>query len=153
MKSADDVERLSSIPIIGHIFEEGEGKNEENRLYDADDPHHPIAEAFRALRTNIGMSQAECASIQNGWESRRAYLWRQPPNPTELLRSKNTDQLLSKLEETADVVIIDRHPFIVADTTVMASKVDGVLLVVRPGHTPGPRHEVLQNRSGGPEPG
>jgi Mrp family chromosome partitioning ATPase len=45
------------------------------------------------------------------------------------------DQLLSKLEEAADVVIMDGPPFIVADAMVMASKVDGVLLVVRPGHT------------------
>jgi Mrp family chromosome partitioning ATPase len=45
------------------------------------------------------------------------------------------DQLLSKLEKAADVVIIDGPPFVVADAMVMASKVDGVLLVVRPGHT------------------
>jgi Mrp family chromosome partitioning ATPase len=45
------------------------------------------------------------------------------------------DQLLAKLEESADVVIIDGPPFIVADAMVMASKVDGVLLVVSPGHT------------------
>ena len=45
------------------------------------------------------------------------------------------DQVLSKLEETADVMIIDGPPFIVADAMVLASKVDGVLLVVRPGHT------------------
>jgi len=58
-----------------------------------------------------------------------------PLNPTELLSSKKMDELLSKLEESADVVIIDGPPFIVADAMVMASKVDGVLLVVRPGHT------------------
>jgi Mrp family chromosome partitioning ATPase len=39
------------------------------------------------------------------------------------------------LEKDADVVIIDGPPFVVADAMVMASKVDGVLLVVRPGHT------------------
>ena len=58
-----------------------------------------------------------------------------PPDPTELLSSKKMDQLLSKLKEAADVVIIDGPPFIVADAMVLASKVDGVLLVVRPGHT------------------
>jgi Mrp family chromosome partitioning ATPase len=45
------------------------------------------------------------------------------------------DLLLSELEEVADVVIIDAPPLFVADTMVLASKVDGVLLVVRPGHT------------------
>jgi len=58
-----------------------------------------------------------------------------PPNPTELLSSEKMDQVLSRLEEAADVVIIDGPPFLVADAMVMASKVDGVLLVVRPGHT------------------
>ena len=59
LKSADDVERLFSAPIIGHIFEQEDGKNEEARLYDADDSNHPIAEAFRVLRTNIEMSEAD----------------------------------------------------------------------------------------------
>jgi capsular exopolysaccharide synthesis family protein len=58
-----------------------------------------------------------------------------PDNPTELLSSDKMDQLLSELKETADVVIIDGPPFIVSDAMVMAAKVDGVLLVVRPGHT------------------
>jgi capsular exopolysaccharide synthesis family protein len=58
-----------------------------------------------------------------------------PDNPTELLSSEKMDQLLTKLEKAADVVIIDGPPFLVADAMVMAAKVDGVLLVVRPGHT------------------
>jgi capsular exopolysaccharide synthesis family protein len=61
-----------------------------------------------------------------------------PPNPTELLSSTKMDQLLSKLKEIADYVIIDSPPFIIADAIALASKVDGVLLVVRPGHTPKP---------------
>lgn len=58
-----------------------------------------------------------------------------PPNPAELLGSKKMDQILAKLNEIADVVIIDGPPFVVADASVLASKVDGVLAVVRPGHT------------------
>jgi capsular exopolysaccharide synthesis family protein len=58
-----------------------------------------------------------------------------PNNPAEILSSKKMDQLLSKLQETADVVIIDGPPFIVADAMILAAKVDGVLLVVRPGRT------------------
>jgi capsular exopolysaccharide synthesis family protein len=58
-----------------------------------------------------------------------------PPNPAELLGSKKMDQILTKLQEIADVVIIDGPPFVVADASVLASKVDGVLAVVRPGHT------------------
>ena len=206
LKSADDVERLFSDPIIGRIFEQGDGKKEENRLYDANDLRHPIAEAFRALRTNIEISNADrplktilvtSADIGDGKtsvaanlalsiaqtekevvlldvdlrrpsiheffeldndrglvdlisgraalsdvlqlekDSRVAVLTAgdRPPNPTELLSSKKMNHLMSQLEESADVVIIDGPPFIVADAMVMASKVDGVLLVVRPGHT------------------
>lgn len=206
LKSSDDVLRLFSGPIIGHIFEQDDGKNQENRLYDADDLHHPIAEAFRGLRTNIELSQADrplktilvtSADIGDGKTSVAANLALSiaqgekevvlldvdlrrpnvhkffqvanevglvdlilgraaisdvlrlkkdrkvavltsggtPPNPTELLSSRRMDQLLSQLKETADVVIIDGPPFIVADALVMASKVDAVLMVVRPGHT------------------
>ena len=42
---------------------------------------------------------------------------------------------LSELEEVADVVIIDGPPMFVPDAMILASKVDGVLLVVSPGHT------------------
>lgn len=206
LKSAADVERLFSAPIIGHIFEQKDRKNEEDQLYDADDLRQPIAESFRALRTNIEISHSHrplktilvtSPDIGDGKTSVAANLALSiaqrdkevvlvdgdlrrpsvhdffgldnerglvdlisdgatisdvlrfkkdrkiavltsgdtPPNPTEVLSSKKMDQLLSKLEETADVVIIDGPPFIVADAMVMASKVDGVLLVVRPGHT------------------
>jgi capsular exopolysaccharide synthesis family protein len=57
-----------------------------------------------------------------------------PANPTELLGSERMDQLLSMFKELADYVIIDAPPFIVADTMILASKVDGILMV-RPGHT------------------
>jgi capsular exopolysaccharide synthesis family protein len=58
-----------------------------------------------------------------------------PPNPTELLGSKKMDQILAMLEKVSDVVIIDGPPFFVSDAMILASKVDGVLMVVRPGHT------------------
>lgn len=58
-----------------------------------------------------------------------------PPNPAELLGSKKMDQILVSLEEVADMVIIDGPPFIVTDAAILAAKVDGVLMVVRPGFT------------------
>lgn len=45
------------------------------------------------------------------------------------------EQLLTESKEFADVVIIDAPPFIVPDAMILASKVDGVLLAIRPGHT------------------
>jgi tyrosine-protein kinase len=206
LKSPDAVMRLFSASIIGHVFEQGDGKNEEDQLYNADDLDHPIAEAFRSLRTNIEISQVDrplktilvsSADIGDGKTSVAANLalsmaqrekmvvlidadlrkpkiheffeltndrglvdlisgraaigdvlqfkndrkvavlttGNTPPNPAELLSSKKMEQLLCQLQETTDVVIIDGPPFIVADAMILASRVDGVLMVVRPGHT------------------
>jgi capsular exopolysaccharide synthesis family protein len=56
-----------------------------------------------------------------------------PPNPAELLGSKRMDRVLTSLEEVADYIIIDGPPFLITDAAILASKVDGVLLVIRPG--------------------
>ncbi len=58
-----------------------------------------------------------------------------PPNPTELLGSTAMTRILNELIARSDVVVIDSSPFLVADASVLASKVDGVLIVVRPEHT------------------
>ena len=58
-----------------------------------------------------------------------------PPNPAELLGSARMVQILARLVESASVVIIDSPPFLVTDATVLAAKVDGVLLVIQPGKT------------------
>lgn len=58
-----------------------------------------------------------------------------PPNPAELLGSARMKQILNRLQESASVVIIDSPPFVVTDSTVLAAKVDGVLLVIQPGKT------------------
>lgn len=58
-----------------------------------------------------------------------------PSDPAELLSSEKMGLILTELEEVADVVIIDGPPLFVPDAMILASKVDGVLMVVRPGHT------------------
>lgn len=58
-----------------------------------------------------------------------------PPNPTELLGSQKMDQILASLEDVANVVILDGPPFEVADAAVLAAKVDGVVLIIRPGYS------------------
>lgn len=58
-----------------------------------------------------------------------------PPNPAELLGSSKMGKILSDLRERADLIIIDGSPFIVADASILAARVDGVLLVIRPEHT------------------
>ncbi len=55
-----------------------------------------------------------------------------PPNPTEILGSERFAGILEKLRSLADFVVIDAPPVLgLGDTSAMASKVDGVLLVIR----------------------
>jgi capsular exopolysaccharide synthesis family protein len=55
-----------------------------------------------------------------------------PPNPAELLGTRRMEEVLSKLQEIADVVVIDSPPITaVVDSLILAAHVDGVLMVVR----------------------
>ena len=57
-----------------------------------------------------------------------------PPNPSELLGSRKMQELLDYLKTQADYLIIDAPPVIaVTDACVLASKVDGITLVVNSG--------------------
>jgi capsular exopolysaccharide synthesis family protein len=57
-----------------------------------------------------------------------------PPNPSELLGSKKMQELLDYLKKQADYLIIDVPPVIaVTDACVLASKVDGIILVINSG--------------------
>ena len=57
-----------------------------------------------------------------------------PPNPSELLGSDKMTQILEQIRNQVDFVIVDSPPvLVVTDSTVLAPKVDGVLLVIKPG--------------------
>ena len=59
-----------------------------------------------------------------------------PPNPADLLGSRQVDRVLETLKEHADMVLIDAPPVIgVTDAVVLGARVDGVLLVVSAGKT------------------
>lgn len=59
-----------------------------------------------------------------------------PPNPAEILSSKRMSEILARLQNEADYILIDTPPIIaVTDAAVLASRVDGVLLVVNAGKT------------------
>ena len=59
-----------------------------------------------------------------------------PPNPADILGSQKMQQLLEQLRNEADVVILDAPPVTVAvDASVLAAQTDGLVLVVRAGHT------------------
>lgn len=57
-----------------------------------------------------------------------------PPNPAEMLGSNQMGQLLSELREHYDIILIDSAPLLaVTDGQLLASKSDGVILVVSSG--------------------
>lgn len=59
-----------------------------------------------------------------------------PPNPPELLGSHAFEELLTRLETVADVIIVDSPPCIpVTDPLIVASRMDGVVLVVHVGQS------------------
>jgi capsular exopolysaccharide family len=55
-----------------------------------------------------------------------------PPNPSELLNSQRMTQIIEEARNAYDIVIFDMPPIVaVTDAQIMASKVDGTLLVIR----------------------
>jgi capsular exopolysaccharide synthesis family protein len=54
---------------------------------------------------------------------------------TAWLKSEKWEQLLSRLEKLADLVIVDCPPADVADAQILASKMNAVLLAIRPEYT------------------
>jgi capsular exopolysaccharide synthesis family protein len=107
------------------------------------DMRSPYVHRYLGMNNEVGLSDVfrGKVTLQNALR-----LWRDgkiavitagapPPNPAELLSSKKMDQILASLKEIADSVIIDGPPFVVSDAAILASKVDGVVLVIRPGFT------------------
>lgn len=59
-----------------------------------------------------------------------------PPNPSEILQSKATHDLIRKLRDMFDAVIIDAPPLLpVADAAILATVADGAIIVARHGKT------------------
>ena len=57
-----------------------------------------------------------------------------PPNPSELLASEKMTKILEQIYKEVDFIVLDSPPvLVVTDASVLAPKVDGVLLVVKPG--------------------
>lgn len=59
-----------------------------------------------------------------------------PPRPADLLGSRRMENLIARLRQEADMLIFDTPPVIVVtDAAVLAPRMDGVLLVLKAGHT------------------
>jgi non-specific protein-tyrosine kinase len=59
-----------------------------------------------------------------------------PPSPTTVLASRRMGELADELAEQADLLLLDAPPVLtVSDASVLASRVNGVLLVLNAGQT------------------
>lgn len=59
-----------------------------------------------------------------------------PPNPSELLISKNMDFLIEETRKRYDIIIFDAPPVLsVSDPQILAHKCDGTLLIINTGVT------------------
>jgi protein-tyrosine kinase len=81
----------------------------------------------------------EMAVIQHGLDGNLCFIpgGNQVTNPSELLSNGRLRTLLDRVTPVFDWVILDSAPLLpVADSSLLADLVDGVLLVVRAGQTP-----------------
>jgi capsular exopolysaccharide synthesis family protein len=59
-----------------------------------------------------------------------------PPNPSEMLASSAMTNLIEKLKDEYDLIVLDTAPLrAVTDAQILSTKVDGTILVVRAGRT------------------
>ncbi len=204
LRSTDEIIRVLGLPVIGHL---GEVENEdENIIHVAVEPNSIVAEAYRALRSNIvflskgenlrtilvtspdvaagktsvsvnlatvlaqggkdvlvvdadlrkhGFSRYLDSPNQVGFGEvlegklsldQAITSWKfehlkilpagnLDTNPADLMASQKMEEHLKELGTKADLVIIDGPPILVTDAALLASYVDGVLLVIRHGQT------------------
>jgi capsular exopolysaccharide synthesis family protein len=87
--------------------------------------------------SDVFLGQDKLPNVAHGWSSSLALITsgNLPPNPVELLGSEKMIHILVGLKDVADVIVIDSPPSIVSDAAVLSAKVDGVIMVVKPGHT------------------
>ncbi|MFE4543448.1 polysaccharide biosynthesis tyrosine autokinase [Arthrobacter sp. NPDC056727] len=107
-------------------------------LVDAD-LRRPMISEYLGLDRNAGLTtalvgQADVNDLLQPWGEDNLYVLtsgRIPPNPSELLGSEGMQNLLSRLEQAFDIVIIDAPPLLpVTDAAVLSQHVGGIVVVV-----------------------
>lgn len=101
--------------------------------------HHHLDLPNRLGLSNLFHEQVSVQDVARLWKDKKLGVITSgslPPNPADLLASERMGSILNTATKVTDMVIVDAPPFLVADASILASRVDGVLLVVRPGNTP-----------------
>ncbi len=113
-------------------------------LIDAD-LHRPQLHRLFGLRNNVGVTSMLLddqprlddalreTAVPGLWVLTSGPL---PPNPAELLDSERMQRLLEQLRDQADILLLDSPPVTaLSDAIILATRVDGVLLVLDAGVT------------------
>lgn len=107
-------------------------------LIDAD-LRRPMVSEYLGLDRNAGLTSAlvgaaDVNDLLQPWGEDNLYVLTSgqiPPNPSELLGSDEMKQLITRLEEVFDTVIIDAPPLLpVTDAAVLSQHVGGVVVIV-----------------------
>ncbi|WP_434618322.1 polysaccharide biosynthesis tyrosine autokinase [Arthrobacter sp. A5] len=107
-------------------------------LVDAD-LRRPMVGEYLGLESNAGLTtalvgSAELTDLLQPWGEDELYVLTSgqiPPNPSELLGSDEMLQLVRKLENSFDAVVIDAPPLLpVTDAAVLSQHVGGVIVVI-----------------------
>lgn len=107
-------------------------------LIDAD-LRRPTVGEYLGLERNAGLTtalvgQADIHDLLQPWGDDGLFVLTSgqiPPNPSELLGSESMKQLIVRLEQSFDAVVIDAPPLLpVTDAAVLAQHVGGVVVVV-----------------------
>ncbi|MGK3649159.1 polysaccharide biosynthesis tyrosine autokinase [Pseudarthrobacter enclensis] len=107
-------------------------------LVDAD-LRRPMVDDYLGLARNAGLTtvlvgDADVDDLLQPWGEDNLFVLTSgqiPPNPSELLGSRDMQQLVSRLEATFDTVVIDAPPLLpVTDAAVLSQHVGGVVVVV-----------------------
>jgi capsular exopolysaccharide synthesis family protein len=107
-------------------------------LVDAD-LRRPMVSEYLGLERNAGLTtalvrSADVNDLLQPWGEDNMYVLTSgqiPPNPSELLGSPEMGQLISRLEQVFDTIVIDAPPLLpVTDAAVLSQHVGGVVLVV-----------------------
>ncbi|WP_017197207.1 polysaccharide biosynthesis tyrosine autokinase [Arthrobacter sp. M2012083] len=103
------------------------------------DLRRPMINTYLGLDRNAGLTtalvaEADVADLLQPWGDDNLYVLTSgqiPPNPSELLGSEEMQQLLLRLGQSFDTIIIDAPPLLpVTDAAVLSQYVDGVVMVV-----------------------
>jgi capsular exopolysaccharide synthesis family protein len=109
-------------------------------LLDAD-LYHPAIHVLLELENQSGLTEilakgAVWHAVEQDFHGIGVITSGQHASPSAtLLESGKMTQLLKQLQKEKDIIIVDGPPLFVADAQILASKVGGILLVVRQGST------------------